>query len=326
MISPLDWGLGHATRCIPLIHLLLKQENEVFVCAEGSVEKLIRAEFPDINIIPFKGYGIKYAAHKKWFMWAIVLQLPKIAWRAMQERKSLNDIVAGIHPDLIISDNRLGFRHQHVKSVFITHQLSVKTGRKYLDTIARFFNYRYIQHFDECWVPDHEGADGLAGELSHPVKMPQMPVFYIGPLSRLSKISTTKKYHAAVIISGPEPQRSIFEKIILSQLKSIQQKIILVRGLPGEHNQIHQDQVIIYNHLPAGELSRLMQESNIVIARSGYSTIMDLVALDQKAVLVPTPGQTEQEYLADYLSKKGLFKAVCQEHFNLNQILEEMVQ
>lgn len=322
LLSPLDWGLGHATRCVPLIQQLIKQQNKVFVCVNDTARKIIESECPEATIIPFEGYHISYSRHPRWMMAKLLFQLPKIGWKAWREYHQLKQLVQSIKPDIIISDNRLGFRHKNIHSIYITHQLAIKTGNQLLDRIAQVCHYFYINRFHECWVPDYEGSNSLAGELSNPLRLPRIPVHYLGLLARFCPIETEKKYKAVIVLSGPEPQRSIFEKIILSQLNSIHEKLILVRGLPTTIDSISvSPNVTVNNYLSSNELNKLMQESHVVIARSGYSTIMDLAAIHQKAVLIPTPGQTEQEYLAKYLSKHFLFETVTQQAFCLSDIL-----
>jgi UDP-N-acetylglucosamine transferase subunit ALG13 len=173
-------------------------------------------------------------------------------------------------------------------------------------------------------VPDAEGALNLAGALSHPAKLPKVPVAYIGPLSRFEKREAESKYDICIILSGPEPQRTVFEKIILEGLHKVEGKICLVRGFPGEIKvpELNNASIEIKNHLPADELSNIIQQSKIIISRCGYSTVMDLVKLQKKAILVPTPGQTEQEYLARYLQKQKLFYCVDQNSFSLHDAIK----
>ena len=326
LIAPLDWGLGHATRCIPIIKELQQRQIEVTIAADGAIATLLQREFPEIKIICLKGYNISYGKWKNLFLLKIISQLPKM-WKVIQyERNWLNDMIALHKIEAVISDNRFGFCSKKVPSFFITHQLQIKSGSFFLDKIIRHFNYYFINQFDECWIPDIESADNYAGTLSHPTVFPKIPVKYIGLLSRFKKSAQEKKYKIAIVLSGPEPQRTIFEKKIIAQLDDIKVPAVLVLGLPNEIQELSltNQQVTLHNYLDAAALSNLMQQSEIVIARSGYSTIMDLVSIGQRAVLVPTPGQTEQEYLAKYLSEKGLFKTMKQSDFELKNVIKEL--
>jgi predicted glycosyltransferase len=323
LISPLDWGLGHATRCIPIIHALLKQQNKVFVCASDASRHLLESEFPNLSIIPIPGYNIRYSRKPSGMMRSLLFQLPKIAYRAFREFRMVKKIATLIQPDLIISDNRLGFRHTDIPSVYITHQLSIETGNDWLNRMAQRCHYVYLNKFDECWVPDDEGRESLAGKLSHPKHMPHIPVHYVGWLSRFIPSPSPKKHKAVIVLSGPEPQRTIFEKLIAEQLPTYPESIVLIRGLPGAQKSLYlPPHITVYNHLPGDQLCRFMREAETVIARAGYSTIMDLIAIQQKAILVPTPGQKEQEYLGEHLQHHRLFTTVSQAAFNLTKLLQ----
>ncbi len=326
LLSPLDWGLGHATRCIPLISLLNKQNIEVIVAGEGAFISLLKKEFPGIVILPLKGYRVSYSRYKNRFFFKILLQLPKIVAAIIYEKRWLRRAVAEFNPIAIISDNRFGFCTKKTPCIFITHQLFIHTGHPLIDRIAQKINYEYINKFDECWVPDIAGGHNLAGELSHPRILPQTPVKYLGILSRFKKIPVQKDIELLIMISGPEPQRSIFENILLAQTRNSEDKVVVIRGLPGETDTLPSENkyISIFNHLPANELNELIQRSNLVIARCGYSTIMDLAVLNQQAILVPTPGQPEQEYLARYLKEKKLCYTTLQENFSLIQEMEHV--
>lgn len=325
LIAPLDWGLGHATRCIPLIRLLYSQNADVMIGASGATANLLKNEFPEIVILPLKGYEIQYSRAGKSFFMKILLQVPKIMAAIKYEKKWLNDTLEQNSIDAVIADNRFGLYHPSLPCVFITHQLGIKTGTKILDFIVQKLNYSHINHFNECWVPDNEKSDMLAGKLSHPRRLPVIPVKHIGILTRCKKISSGKKFSVAIVLSGPEPQRTIFENKLIDEFKDHRLPFLLVRGLPGNAKiaAVNNPNITVYNHLPSAELNEAIQQSSIVIARSGYSTIMDLAMLRQKAILVPTPGQKEQEYLAAYAHEKKMFYTISQEKFSLPVVLNE---
>ena len=303
LIAPLDWGLGHATRCIPVIRELIAQGFTVLLAAENECKILLEKEFPALEILPLAGYRVTYSKNKHFFFLKMLRQYPKVSTAIRKENAWLKKIVKEKKIDIVISDNRYGLYCTEAYCIFITHQLFIKTGNAFSEKIAQKINYRYINPFNECWVPDIKNKNGLAGELSHPEKMPDLPVKYIGPLSRFKKYEVDPTIEIIAILSGPEPQRSILENILLKQLEFYGEKAVLVRGLPGEHI-IPPSKNRIINHLPANELNELILSAKIIIARSGYSTIMDLAILQKKAILVPTPGQTEQEYLAEILAEK----------------------
>lgn len=324
LIAPLDWGLGHATRCIPVISTLIKQDCTVIVAAEGQIITLLQKEFPGLQFVELKGYRVHYSRNKFWMPATLLLQFPKILYRIYAENRWLKKIVKEHKIDAAISDNRMGLHHKKVPCVYITHQLTIKTGAGFTERIAQKIHYHYINKFSACWVPDNDGGVNLAGALSHPATLPKVPVTYLGPLSRFEKTATVTKYYLCIILSGPEPQRTVFERTILAGIEKMPEKICLLRGLPQETEipLLTSPSVEIKNHLPAEEMCNIIQQSEIVISRCGYSTVMDLVKLQKKAVLIPTPGQTEQEYLAVYLREQKLFYSVDQENFSLQDALK----
>jgi uncharacterized protein (TIGR00661 family) len=324
LVAPLDWGLGHATRCVPIITELLSKNFEVFIAAEKAGAVLLQKEFPLVKMIPLQGYRILYSKNKKGFFWKILTQVPKILRAIKFENNWLAKISEQYKIDIVISDNRFGLYNKNAHCILITHQLQIKTGNRFAEKIAQKINYKYINKFDECWIIDVEGNQNLAGELSHLKKMPNTIAKYIGAVSRFKKYDVEKKYDLLVMLSGPEPQRTIFENILIVQMQNLKLDIVLVRGLPAEENTLVIDWIKIYNHLPASNLNELILASKTIIARSGYTTVMDIAALQQKAIFVPTPGQTEQEYLAVYLSQKKYCIAEKQDGFDLQGALTKL--
>lgn len=320
LVGVLDWGLGHATRCVPLIDYLLQLECQIFIAASGPQKKILQEAFPALQFLEPPPYAIAYPGNGKSMQTAIIRQLPRLYKVISAEERWLELELRKHGFDLIISDNRYGFRHGSVHSVFITHQLSPRSGfGKLADFFVRKVHYHFIRVFDECWVPDIEAGGGLAGELSHPHNLPPNTTF-IGPMSRLEGPDAAGDHNGAILllISGPEPARTQFEVMLRSQLKDYKGHYIMVRGLPGSPDQGNPGEL---NHVDAAALARLMAESSLIICRSGYTTIMDLLKMGKKAFLVPTPGQTEQEYLAEYLENKGIFPFAKQSRFSLTDAM-----
>jgi uncharacterized protein (TIGR00661 family) len=326
LVAPLDWGLGHATRCIPVINELLKLGVDVYLAGEGAQEILLRSEFPHLPFLQLAGYRVRYAKTKKGLAWRMMQQGPKMRRAILYEHQWLKKMVSQYQLDAVISDNRYGLWHEQIPCVFITHQLLIKAPvAKWAERFLQKRNYKYINRFTECWVPDLPGADNLAGELSHPANLPQVPVRYAGSLSRFKQSpgrSPEQKGQLLILLSGPEPQRSILEEKMLRDISNYQHTAVIVRGLPGGVSLVPSTNMIaVYNHLASEELQQEMAKAEYIISRSGYSTVMDLVALQKKSILVPTPGQTEQEYLGASLMQKGMAVSLAQEHFSLNTAL-----
>lgn len=328
LIAPLDWGLGHATRNIPLIMSLLDKGCTVIIAADGAIKALLQHEFPNVTFLALRGYKIKYSKRKSWFLLKIAFQVPGILLSIYREHQWLKKTVKNYSINAVISDNRFGMYYSGIPSVYITHQLLIKTGNNFSEKLASKFHVWVIKKYTYCWVPDFEGTQNIAGQLSHPSNIPAN-VKYIGCLSRFERHKRVSlKYDLLILLSGPEPQRSIFEKLLLFQLQQFDGDVLLVRGQPGIdvalfHPTGISDNIQIKNHLTLKELNLAIEQAKIVICRSGYTTVMDLIKLQKKAILVPTPGQTEQEYLGMYLMHQKLFYCVQQDEFLLNEVLRK---
>lgn len=326
LVAPLDWGLGHSTRCIPVIQTLIDNDFIVLLAVDGNSAELLKQEFPKLTILPLQGYNISYSKKRMLFNTKLISQIPKMLRAIKQEQHWLKQIIEEHKIDIVISDNRYGLYNKTIKSIFITHQLAIETGSALTNSLVKKLNYNLINKFDACWVPDEEEPNGLAGKLSHPKELPKAPTIYVGVLSRFKKEPIEKNIDLLVLISGPEPQRTALEKRMILQMNKLSLKMVLVRGLPGQTNKIMNEnkRLTILNHLPSRELNTLVQSSKVIVARSGYSTIMDLITLQQKAILIPTPGQTEQVYLAKYLAEKKYFVSANQTDFNLENEMKSL--
>lgn len=321
-MAPLDWGLGHATRCIPLINALVANGYTVILAAEGAQAHLLQQEFPQLTLLPLAGYRVRYANTRWGLALSLFRQLPRLRETIREEHAWLEQVINTHRIDLVLSDNRYGLYSQKVSCIFITHQLTIKAPFGWLELLLQRINYRFINRFTACWVPDIEGEPNLAGILSHPKKMPVIPVLYLGLLSRFTPGEVEKKYDYCILLSGPEPQRSLLENKFILDLPSVAGHCLLVRGKPGSTEQLTiGPNVTVVNHLPGQELEAAIRQSKYIICRSGYSTVMELLAMHKKAILIPTPGQTEQEYLAHRLLSAGICVSFTQEDFNATQHL-----
>jgi UDP:flavonoid glycosyltransferase YjiC (YdhE family) len=325
LIAPLDWGLGHATRCIPIIKEFLAAGCTVIYAAEGLQKELLQQEFPALKCLDLQGYRVRYSTKRGLTFLKIISQIPKILIQIKRENRWLNNILSRERPDIVVSDNRYGLHSPHAYCVLITHQLHIKTGMgRFVEQILTRINLSYINRFSVCWVPDLQGEKSLAGSMSVPDQLPVIPLRYIGLLSRFSDPGLqTPNNDLVIILSGPEPQRTILESQLLMELKKYKGPVIMVRGLPG-HVALPDvsTNISVYNHLPTVTFNRIISQSAIIISRAGYSTIMDLVILGKKSILIPTPGQAEQEWLANHLHSRKIAYAVKQDEFVLSESLE----
>jgi len=333
LIAPLDWGLGHATRSIPIIRHLIKTGRKVIIAADGRPRKLLEAEFPDLQIVRLPGYDIKYPNGGSMAS-AMALQLPKIIQGIWREYRWLQAWAEAEHPSLIISDNRFGLFHAKIPSVYITHQLNIQTPERiaFLQPLLYRLHQFVIEKFTECWIPDYETLPGLAGKLSHSANLP-VNARYIGPLSRFER-SISKPHQInlydenidlLVILSGPEPQRSIFEEMIVAQLPKTSLHALVAEGRSEEDSdEWITDRVRVVSRLTSQDLRNAIARSAVILARPGYSTLMDMALIGKPVIFVPTPGQTEQEYLASLASQGWGCVVMQQKEFNLSEAWHEI--
>lgn len=320
LIAPLNWGLGHATRCIPIIKALHENDYIPIIASDGIALELLRKEFPYLKSLELPSYQIEYAKNGKNFKWKLLQNCPKMIEAVLEEKKMVKKWIKKYSIDGIISDNRLGVFSQKVPSVFITHQLNVMTGNT--TWITSKLHQHIIKKYAECWVPDFEGIPNLSGKLGH-VKKADFEIKYIGPLSRIHKKDVPKLYDLMIILSGPEPQRGLLEEKLKKEVLHFGGNIIFIKGVIEKDQKKEQiDNVTYYNFMNTRQLEQTFNESGIVLCRSGYTTIMDLAKLEKKAFFIPTPGQYEQEYLAEKLEKEGLVPYAKQDDFTMKNIFE----
>ena len=326
LLVPLNWGLGHASRLIPIISALKKSGAHVVIGGSPAHLSLIRKDFGFVDTVKMPYLNIRLTG-KRNQIFSIVWQIPAFIVYINREHWALKRIIRENNIDVVISDNCYGLWTRHAYSIFITHQLKIKIPRriKFLEKSVNKISHWFIAKFDECWVPDLLEDGGIAGELSHEkIVMPK--VKYLGILSRFINVPSEiehdnepGKKKLLIIISGPENQRTIFENKIKTELDKLGHEVIftVIRGLPG--TVIEALPKGWKNHLPAKQMAEVIMCSDYIVCHSGYSSIMDLIALGRTAILVPTPGQPEQEYLAEYLTSKGLFHSQEQEGLDLKE-------
>jgi uncharacterized protein (TIGR00661 family) len=320
LVAPLNWGLGHATRCIPIVRELQKNGYTPIIASDGNALALLKIEFPDLVHLELPSYYIEYAKKADFLKWKLLKNSPKTIRSILQENKLTEKWVEEFDLHGIISDNRLGVYSKKIPSVYITHQLTVLSGKT--TWISSKMHQFFIKNFTECWIPDFNKTMRFSGKLSF-LKNSSLNLKHIGILSRLEKKELPKKYDLMVLLSGPEPQRTILEKKLIDEIKDFDGKVLFVKGKVDETQEKEQkEQVTFYNFMTSNELETAFNESENILCRSGYTTIMDLVKLEKKAFFIPTPGQYEQEYLATRLKKKGIIPCANQEEFSIEKLQE----
>ncbi len=318
IVAPLNWGLGHSTRCIPIINALIEEGFTPIIASDGAALKLLQKEFPELKSYRLPSYNIKYTKKGTRLKYRMLYDSLRIIKSVKREKSIIEKIVNKEGVIGIISDNRFGVRCKNVPSIYMTHQMNVFSGNTtFLTTLL---HQKVISKFDGCWIPDYNDDSSLAGILSD-VNSSNIDIKYIGALSRFTYREVPKKLNLLILLSGPEPQRTILEKIILEELKEYDKKVLIVRGIISDKQEITRIKNIkIINYMLKEELENSINESEFILARSGYSTIMDLEKLKAKAFFIPTPGQFEQEYLAKHLEQKKIAPYSNQQDFKINML------
>lgn len=325
LVAPLDWGIGHATRCVPIIQWLLARDVKVIMAADGRPHSFLQAEFPFIPIIRYPGFKIRYPADDR-MAWTMIRSMPGLIQSIREEHRLLKKLIRQFNITGIISDNRYGTWHRDIPSVLISHQLYIRSSEKlqWLEPMLHRITRLMLNPFDAIWIPDYPGEHNLSGALAHHPRLPEKAQF-IGPLSRFShkeEQHPKTELDVLAIVSGPEPQRELFEQNLIQQLKETNLKSVILCGKP-EIQIDHQltPHLRLLSHTNTKTLHQLIQAASLIICRPGYTSVMDLVALNKSAVFIPTPGQTEQEYLARYFHEKGWYCSMKQDRISLSEAL-----
>lgn len=324
LVAPLDWGLGHASRCIPIIQEFLLQNAEVIIAGYGRSLYLLKKEFPSLQCIHFEGVSVNYPSDGS-FAWTIIRQLSKILKNFRNEHKLLQKLINENNIEIVISDSRHGLFSKNILSVFLLSQVRIllPSSLKIFEPFVAWMNKQYMKKYSECWIPDYSSERNLAGRLTHNISLPKN-TFYIGPLSRMKKNEIQEKdIDVLAVLSGPEPQRTIFEEILFEQMKATTLRCVIVRGKTEEAVTSKFNNVTFYSSMATEQLQEIISRSKYVFSRSGYSTVMDFAAMSISAIFIPTPEQTEQEYLAAILKKQKICYSEIQKDLSLLRAIEQ---
>jgi len=331
LVCPLSWGLGHASRCIPVVRKLLQKNCIVHIGGSEEVIAIMKGEFgQEVSYVSFGGMRVRYG--KRTFF-NLILQTPKFIFTSIFEHYKLRKVIKLIGANAVISDNRYGLWSKKVFTVFITHQLNIKLPSKFsfLQNLLSYVIKKIIRKHNALWIPDNRFEKKFAGELSEDGESFHLQTFYTGLLTRFSGTGfdnlitggrESGKKIVLCIVSGPEPQRAFFEKSLICQLQQIPYDSVLLRGVPGNNNRVQKGRCIIYDHTDSHNFSRLISSASLIVCRPGYSSLMDLSAFGSKALLVPTPGQPEQEYLAELHKERRWCYSVNQDDLDLKTDIE----
>ncbi len=332
LITILNWGLGHAARMIPIIDFLVKKEDvEVILASDGRALRLLEEEYPQLKTVELVSYDVIYSESESMFV-SMSKQTPKFLSNISKEHNQIQKIIDELEITALISDNRYGTWSKKIPCIFITHQIFIQipSHLKILNPIVHKLNHYFINKYDECWIPDFSGSNNLSGDLAHKKTLSEKKFKFIGPLSRLKPSTvnnSNKSDKILILLSGPEPHRSVLEKILTEQALKTDKQFVMVCGETNKPKSVQKIKNIEkISFATSKEIQNHFDNSNLVICRAGYSSIMDLVKTGKKAMLIPTEGQTEQEYLAKYLNNNNVYYMNNQNCINLKSDLEKTKQ
>lgn len=324
LVAPLDWGLGHASRCVPVIKALLAHGAVPILGADGGPMALLKQEFPALEHVRIPGAMVRYGRGSSQ-LWSMTRQFPAMIRSVRAEHALFERLKQQLRLDAVISDQRFGLRSDDLPSVLITHQVFPFTP--IAQGALRKFNGWQMSRFDRCWVMDEAEAPGLAGELSHGAQLPTN-ARYIGAVSRFDpqlQAPDRNDFRIVAVISGPEPQRSMLEGSLIEQLQHTEGQHLLVQGLPAKPGDRQLGNIRVRSHLSGQDLQQALRSAELIISRSGYTTLMDLAAIGRSALIVPTPGQPEQEYLGTLHARTGRFFVQKQSALNVADALQQVM-
>jgi uncharacterized protein (TIGR00661 family) len=310
-VSPLSWGLGHATRDATIIKELIRRGHSVTVGSSGRAFQMLKQEFPECRFIEFPDYKPPYNA-SRFFLPKFILKVPSILRAIAKEKQNFNEFLKKNKFDMIISDNRFGVYSREIPSFFISHQLRFSVPRYFFafGFYTEFFNAHCHKHFIKVITPDNEDWKiRLSGKLSqNNFELKKDKIYYAGILASVERKKVKKDIDYFISVSGPEPQRSLFEKNIMGQAEKLSGKRVIVLGKPDQKSSRTDEDMTVLSYAKRPEMQDFMNRARFIITRSGYTTMMELAELGlKKGIFTPTPGQTEQEYLSRYYKKRGWF-------------------
>ncbi|MEJ2216257.1 MAG: glycosyltransferase [Gemmatimonadota bacterium] len=316
-----DWGLGHATRDLVLIRALLAEGHRVTVLSHGRALRLLEGELDSrCEFVALRDIPKPLSRRPFWFYVRMSLALPSVFYTFHRERRLVRQLHDAQPLDCIVSDSRFGVWLSDVPSLQLFHSLrQIIPGRpRGLEKLVECAQRRMLGGADRILIPD-ASHDGLAGDLSHDPHCDWGGrLEYIGPLASIRRRDVDQDIDFFISVSGAEPQRTIFERLVLEQAHDLPGRVVVALGRPDGAPVIREDgRITVHSYLNRERQEDIMNRAALVVTRSGYSTLMELAELGRKALLVPTPGQSEQEYLARYHEARGHLHAVRQAELNL---------
>lgn len=313
---------------MPIINWLLEAKANVIIGGDGRSLELLKQEYPSLPFIELPSYNVQYPKDGN-FVMSTLMRSPIYLNAVRQEYMALQDIIDNCSIDVVISDNRYGLWTDKVPCVFIGHQIVLQPSErlKWATPIAYRMQRLFLDRFDEVWIPDNEKENSIAGDLVHQYPLTKN-MKLMGALSRFEQKDNLEhefgELDIVCVLSGPEPQRSLLEYQLKKQLKDLGRSVLIVQGKTETYEAKQVKNITKVSYLTSETLHAVLQQAKVIISRTGYSTVMDLYALGKKAILIPTPGQTEQILLGEHLAEKDYAIVQQQDNLDIPQAIEQL--
>lgn len=321
-----SWGLGHATRSLPVLRRLLSENNNLTVISNGRSLEVLKKELGEqATYVDIPDYPMLLSENTRQFLAKSMVYWPVFIKRIEDGLAQLQKILDKKHYDCIISDARYDMYSKKIPSFFISHQMRIMNPLqiKMFEHAMERFNMFFFKRYRGVMVPDYK-ENSLSGDLSHNLKrIDEDAIHYVGVLSDFTRRPMKKDIDFLISISGPEPQRSILEEKLASQTEELKGNVVMTLGKAEKYSITKKKHLTTYSFVTKELREELLNKSKLVVSRSGYSTLMDVAVVGTKALFIPTPGQIEQEYLSRYHNNLGTFHSVTQDTVDLKNDVRE---
>jgi len=306
-----DWGLGHATRSLVLIRALVQRGDAVTILmAESPGLALLRAELGDAcEFYPYEDIPKPFSRYPAVFYFRMSCSVPQIWLRFTLEQRLTERLVRERRLDAVVSDSRLGVWSREAPSYCVFHSLrQIIPGRpRQLERIVERAQRYALRGYRAILVPDVEGDDALAGDLAHDLDVDwRGKLVYIGPLSELQPNGAAEDIDYFFSISGVEPHHTMLAERVLAALPALRGRSVVALGRPGSAADVRTvGNATIHGYLDRRAQGEMLARARVIVGRSGYTTLMEAAGFGKRALFVPTPGQSAQEYLAKFHCERG---------------------
>jgi uncharacterized protein (TIGR00661 family) len=326
-----SWGIGHTARALPILRKLLAEHNELTVISSGRPLQILKDELqePSVEYIDIPDYAPPRGIEPRTFFIGFLLRSPKLQFTIRRELRAVLKLLAKKRYDVILSDTRYGIYHRKIPSFFITNQLRLMNPYRFrtLELGSELYNRFFFKRYCGIIVPDFADQDDLGGDLTHNLRLIDMSkIHYVGPISDFKPRELPQTIDYLISLSGPPLERALFRQTILNQLASLNGNIAITTP---EHNldskssclirKVQSDarKINVYTYLSRMDRELLLNRAKLLISKIGFTTLSDMAVLRKKALFLPTPGQPEQLYLAQYHNTKRTFRCVLPTKLNL---------